>query len=429
MRMKNRGESGPLPRGARRSDAEWRAQVLRGGRAASLSARRARRARRARLAAVVCALAGVLVATAATTSFPRWRWWHSHARARVQTVSSSTSIAPPSSVTVKSSATTSSIRAATTSTIRAPVSPSSAASSPPYNASPTTAATAPPAPPPGGTATVHCDSTISAPASISAAENGASPGTVLCLRGGVYAQVVTLSHSGTAAAPITVTSFPGERAILDGSGAALGSSNGIVTMSGSYVTLSNVELRNSSGRGVSVTGTGDIVSNSKFHDMKFNGLIAAGTNEVIEGNEVWNTVLSNQNDSRGSAGWAEAMNSWQATNATFRNNYVHDNWGEGIDFIDSNGGTAAGNTVVDDFSVLIYVDGSRNIQISGNHLATTKSTFYRSSKPTPGVLIASESGGSVANITVTDNVLSHTGGISTWNVTPTNLVVSRNTIS
>jgi len=252
---------------------------------------------------------------------------------------------------------------------------------------------------------------------------------VLCLRGGVYRQVVNLSHSGTSAAAITVTSYPGETAILDGSGAALGSSNGIVTMSGNYVTLSNVELRNSSGRGVSVTGTGDVVSNNKFHDMKFNALIAAGTNEVIEGNEVWNTVMSNQNDSRGSAGWAEAMNAWQATNTTFRRNYIHDNWGEGIDFINSNGGVASGNTVVDDFSVLIYVDGSKNIQISGNHLATTKSTFYRSAKPPPGVLMASEGGGAVANITITGNVMSHTGGISSWNVTPTNLVVSGNTIS
>jgi parallel beta-helix repeat protein len=275
-----------------------------------------------------------------------------------------------------------------------------------------------------------CHTTISAPASISSAENAASPGDVVCLHGGVYAQVVTLSHSGTSASPITVTSYPGESAILDGSGASLGSSNGIVTVSGNYVTLSNVELRNSSGRGVSLTGTGDVVSKNKLHDMKFNGLIAAGTNEVIEGNEVWNTVMSNQNDSRGSAGWAEAMNAWQATNTTFRNNYIHDNWGEGIDFIDSNGGVASGNTVVDDFSVLIYVDGSKNIAISGNHLATTKSTFYRASKPPPGVLMADERGtNGVANITITNNVMSHTGGISTWNVTPSNLVVSGNTIS
>ena len=201
-----------------------------------------------------------------------------------------------------------------------------------------------------------------------------------------------MSHSGTPASPITVTSYPGETAILDGSGASLGSTNGIVTMSGNYVTLANVELRNSSGRGVSVTGTGDVVSDNKFHDMKFNALIAAGTNEVIDGNEVWNTVMSNLNGAKGSSGWAEAMNTWQATNTTFRNNYIHDNWGEGIDFIQSNGGVASGNTVVDDFSVLIYVDGSKNIEISGNHLATTKSTFYRCSNPPPGVLMANESG-------------------------------------
>jgi len=293
---------------------------------------------------------------------------------------------------------------------------------------PPTTSTVPPAPPapvPG----VTCTSTISAPASISAAESAAAPGDVVCLRCGVYNQIVNLSHSGTAGAPITVTSAPGETAVLDGAGQSLGSSSGIVSMSGSYVRLSDVELRNSSGRGVSVTGTGDVVSGSKFHDMKFNGLIAAGANEVIEGNEVWNTVTSNVNGAKGSSGWAEAMNTWQATNATFRNNYIHDNWGEGIDFISSKGGVASGNTVVNNYSVLIYIDGSDNISITGNHLSTTNSTFYRGSNPPVGVLMANEGGGGISNITITGNVLTHTGGISSWNVTPTNLLMSGNIIS
>ena len=262
---------------------------------------------RARLAAVVCALAGVLVATAATTSFPRWHWGHSQRRAHAdaRTAESASSLAPESTVGTRDSSTTSSTRHATTtsSSTRAPVpQPSTPRPSSTVSVPPTTLGTPPPAPHPVGAASGKCDATISAPASVSSAENAAVAGEVLCLHGGVYTQVVNLSHSGTSASPITVTSYPGETAILDGSGASLGSSNGIVTMSGSYVTLSNVELRNSSGRGVSVTGTGDIVSDNKFHDMKFNALIAAGTNEVVEGNEVWNTVMSNLNGAKGSSG-------------------------------------------------------------------------------------------------------------------------------
>ena len=140
--------------------------------------------------------------------------------------------------------------------------------------------------------------------------------------------------------------------------------------------------------------------------------------------------MSNRNDARGGGGWAEAMNTWHSTNTTFRDNYIHDNWGEGIDFIASSGGVAAGNTVVDNFSALIYIDGSSNISITSNHLTTTKTTFYRGSNPAFGVLMADEGGSrGVANITITNNVLAHTGGISSWNVTPTNLVTSGNTVS
>jgi hypothetical protein len=33
------------------------------------------------------------------------------------------------------------------------------------------------------------------------------------------------------------------------------------------------------------------------------------------------------------------------------------------------------------------------------------------------------------NVTITNNTLTHTGGISTWNVTPTNRTIAGNTIN
>ena len=42
------------------------------------------------------------------------------------------------------------------------------------------------------------------------------PGQAGCLRGGLYAQNVKITRGGTAGAPITITSFPGERATLLG---------------------------------------------------------------------------------------------------------------------------------------------------------------------------------------------------------------------
>ena len=42
------------------------------------------------------------------------------------------------------------------------------------------------------------------------------PGDTLYLRGGVFCEKVALTRSGTADAPITIGSFPGELAIIDG---------------------------------------------------------------------------------------------------------------------------------------------------------------------------------------------------------------------
>lgn len=265
-----------------------------------------------------------------------------------------------------------------------------------------------------------CTSTIGPGQSISSA---ATAGT-LCLRAGVYSQLVTLSHAG-----VTVQSAPGELAVIDGAGAALSSTGSVVNVTAANVTFSGIEVRNSSGRGLTATGTGDRVIGSTFDQIQFNGILAAGTNQTVDRNTVFNTVLSNVNDARGNAGWAEAINSWRATNVTVTNNVVHDSWGEGIDFIDTSGAVASGNTVTDCFSVLIYTDGSSNVQISGNRLSTTNANFNRSSGAPFGVLIASEGGGAIHDIAVTTNVLSHTSGISMWNVTPTNLTIANNTIS
>ncbi|HVJ97414.1 MAG TPA: right-handed parallel beta-helix repeat-containing protein [Acidimicrobiia bacterium] len=277
----------------------------------------------------------------------------------------------------------------------------------------------------GGTVAVQCTRTTTAASSLSAALTATAPGETLCLRGGVYRQGLTISRSGTAAAQIVVASTPGEVAIFDGSALVLGSTSSVVTISGRYVTLANVEVRNSTGRGVTLSGAFSRLSGTRVHDVQYNGVLAGGSAQTIDNNEVWNTVLSNANGRMGSSGWAEAVNTWRATDTTIRDNFIHDNWGEGIDFINSSGGTAHNNRVVDNFSVLIYVDGSSNISVVGNELATTTTKYYRSTAPS-AVLVASEGGGNIANISVTGNRLSRTGGIRTWNVTPTNLVISGN---
>lgn len=275
-----------------------------------------------------------------------------------------------------------------------------------------------------------CTDTVAPSVAISTAARALRPGDVLCLRGGTYRQQVTLNASGTQSAPVVISSYPGERAVIDGSSLSLGSTSDLVAVTGSYVTLSDIEVQNSSGRSVSLAGTGSRITGSRVHDAQYNGILAAGTNQTIDNNEVWNTVLSNTDGRLGSSGWAEAINTWHAANTTIRGNYVHDNWGEGVDFIGSNGGLVTDNAIIDNYSVLVYVDGSSNVTISDNELATTTDKYDRESGPPYGVLIANESGGgSVANIAIANNTFVRTSGINTWDVTVTGLVTSDNSFT
>src|SRR6202035_428786 len=70
--------------------------------------------------------------------------------------------------------------------------------------------------------------------------NSLAVGQTGCARGGTYTQDVTVGHGGSAGAPLTITSYPGERATLVG--------RLYLREGANYVTFSNMDLngRNSS---------------------------------------------------------------------------------------------------------------------------------------------------------------------------------------
>jgi hypothetical protein len=92
------------------------------------------------------------------------------------------------------------------------------------------------------------DGSLATPwASIQYAAAHANAGETICVRGGVYNELVTLTRSGsTAAGPIVLANVPGETATIDGAGLAIpNGQNGLVTIvDASYVTVQGFELRN-----------------------------------------------------------------------------------------------------------------------------------------------------------------------------------------
>jgi hypothetical protein len=212
------------------------------------------------------------------------------------------------------------------------------------------------------------------------AANTAKAGATVSVVGGVYHQSVNFPNSGTASEPITFESYPGQIAVIDGTGVSCCTSNppssgnetqGLINIvNQSYLTISGFEIRNySTGNssatpsGIWITGYGTSIKilNNLVHNIETSseqngnafGISAYGTSQspitqlVISGNEVYSLKT----------GGSESVNvDGNVTYFQITNNLIHDNDNIGIDVIGYEGvgpvgydeamyGEISGNTV------------------------------------------------------------------------------------
>lgn len=208
---------------------------------------------------------------------------------------------------------------------------------------------------------------------ISYAASKVPPGSTVYVRSGVYQERVVFKVSGSSlAGPTTFMSYPGELAIIDGTGVKLPASpgagpSGLVQMTNvNYLILQGLEIRNvisNSSKlftaGIGIEGKCDHIEirQNHIHNVSngsygANGLGVYGTatpsgitNLIIDGNEIDHLTL----------GSSEALTlNGNVDNWTVSNNIVHDTNNIGIDAIGFEGTAASG------------YDQARNGRISGN---------------------------------------------------------------
>ncbi len=189
------------------------------------------------------------------------------------------------------------------------------------------------------------------------AADSVSAGATVYVFGGVYNESVNFPASGTASAPITFESYPGQTAVIDGTGVSCCTSNppssgnetqGLINIvNQSYIVINGFEIRhytsnndNDTPTGVWITGsgTGIQILHNRVHNITTKaeangnafGISVYGTSKtpitqlVISGNEVYDlrTGSSESVDVDGNV-----------TYFKITNNLVHDNDNIGIDAI------------------------------------------------------------------------------------------------
>jgi hypothetical protein len=245
---------------------------------------------------------------------------------------------------------------------------------------------------------------------IQKAANTAGPGQTVCVRSGVYKERVKINVTGSASkGPVIFQSFPGETAVLDGSGLSVPSGWGPMLWidNQSYITIQNFEIRNykSSAKnhvpvGILVSGAGDHIElrGNRIHNIETlykgseggdaHGIAVYGTaapqaltNIVIDGNQLYSLKLGSSESLVVNGN----VDGWKITN-----NRVHDNNNIGIDAIGFEGtspdpaydqarnGLIRGNTVyninsygnpaygTDRSADCIYVDGGTKTVVERN---------------------------------------------------------------
>jgi hypothetical protein len=145
---------------------------------------------------------------------------------------------------------------------------------------------------------------------IQSAVNAAATNATICVRGGVYQEVIRVVSNR---AGIKLVNYPGEVPIIDGNKRLPTTNYGaLVKIEASNFTFEGFEVRNSARRGV-VVGVKDvaisniIVRNNKIHDNWETGLLIEGTEEAngsirwvsnvtVENNQVYRNVRKAKND-------------------------------------------------------------------------------------------------------------------------------------
>jgi parallel beta-helix repeat protein len=250
-------------------------------------------------------------------------------------------------------------------------------------------------------------------------------GYILYIGNGTYAESVKPSVSGTAAAPITITAWPGRSPVVTGV------TNGVYLSQKSYLTVSNLTVTGTVADGVYVTKSDHIVvsgnhvsgSGRPLQGQTAPGISIRATNssQVLSNtadhnngtgiyitNTSTDTQVADNEASFNAEGWQRNANGINVTSAgnTVLRNVTHDNEDSGIQFFTGgNNGLAALNVTYNNGD-----HGIDDLNVTGGRIISN--TVYRNC--TSGINVEGTSGSYVVenNVAVDNAVYPAYNGIA-----------------
>lgn len=240
------------------------------------------------------------------------------------------------------------------------------------------------------------------------------PNDVLYVRGGTYNERVLIwDKHGTAGNEIWILNYNSEPAIIDGTG--IGDHNAVAINESSYVIFMGFEVKNSPKSGILVWDAHHInVEWCEVHGSIKAGIhagtdVVGTTHDVVfKGNVVYDNVRSNI-PANNATTWMQAMSAYKADNVVMTENWVYENYGEGIDCIVSDDCTITKNNIWDNFGAQIYLDNAQYALVDGNFIYHSgNSEFFRDGEPPPGIAVANEwydVQNPATNLTITNNIV------------------------
>lgn len=246
--------------------------------------------------------------------------------------------------------------------------------------------------------------------SINIAASRLKPGETLYIRGGIYSEAVNIRVSGTQTAPVKITGYPGETAVIEGSHRLPTNYSGLVSIYGDWVEVRDVEVRNSTYIGVALYGEHNLVSGVFAHHSNKSGITASGDYSIVEKSKAWRNSLLNENSASPNAystgiTAARDQEDGLTEHAIIRNNHSWENWGQGISTYESSGTIISGNVVHDSYSTNIYISDATNVLCKGNFVYMNPASYVYGHGANVGIMLGDERyKPPSSNITIVNNI-------------------------